>query len=174
MDLANYEPTVAEVAGLFGKSSRWIAELRAKGVMPADGATLREFVDAWIEYQTGSGEAGDLEAERTRLTKEQADAQELRNAQLRRELLPADQVANAMQAVLTNFRRRALGLPNNLAQRLAATSDRQAVDDILSDAMGSMLTALSETDFDVLLNGADRSAEDDGNGIATAAEAEPE
>ncbi len=57
MDLAGYRPTLGEVAGLFGKSSRWISDFRAKGEMPPDGATLAEFVAALASLSAGQSGA---------------------------------------------------------------------------------------------------------------------
>lgn len=48
-----HQPTRPQLAGAFGISSRWIGELRAQGILPADGATLAENIAAWVQYQIG-------------------------------------------------------------------------------------------------------------------------
>lgn len=52
-DLAQVRPTLAQLGKVFGTSGRWIGELRARGHMPADGATLAENVAAWVTYKVG-------------------------------------------------------------------------------------------------------------------------
>lgn len=53
LKLAEYQPKLAEIGAVFGVSGRWIGELRAQGVMPADGATLAENVAAFVTYRIG-------------------------------------------------------------------------------------------------------------------------
>lgn len=85
------EPTRPQLAALFGWSSRWIGELRSKGDLPADGASLIENVEAWAQMKYGVDEDADPEAldkeqQQARLAKEQADAKAMDNAERRREL----------------------------------------------------------------------------------------
>lgn len=49
--LANMRPTLAQLGAVLGTTGRWIGELRARGKMPSDGATLAENVRAWIAYR---------------------------------------------------------------------------------------------------------------------------
>ncbi len=55
-DFRDYHPTVADLAWLFGVSSRWIARLRADGVLPAD-APLPELVKRMASYRVAAIEA---------------------------------------------------------------------------------------------------------------------
>lgn len=96
------EPTRPQLAALFGCSSRWIGELRAKGDLPADGASLFENVEAWAQLKYGvdddaDPDALDKEQQQARLAKEQADSKAMDNAERRRELasLPDMQAAGA-------------------------------------------------------------------------------
>ena len=50
-DLSGIRPTLAQVGSLFGVSGRWIGVLRSRGQLPPDGATLGEFVAAWVELR---------------------------------------------------------------------------------------------------------------------------
>ena len=61
------------------------------------------------------------EAEKARLAKEKADAQELKNAETRRELVPVAEVAQAWGRIVTGIRNQFLALPNRLAQILETT-----------------------------------------------------
>lgn len=84
------EPTRPQLAALFGCSSRWIGELRSKGDLPADGASLLENIEAWAQNKYGVADADpdalDKEQQQARLAKEQADAKAMDNAERRREL----------------------------------------------------------------------------------------
>jgi hypothetical protein len=84
------EPTRPQLAALFGCSSRWIGELRSKGDLPADGASLLENIEAWAQNKYGveaaDPDALDKEQQQARLAKEQADAKAMDNAERRREL----------------------------------------------------------------------------------------
>lgn len=84
------EPTRPQLAALFGCSSRWIGELRSKGDLPADGASLIENIEAWAQNKYGVEDADpdalDKEQQQARLAKEQADAKAMDNAERRREL----------------------------------------------------------------------------------------
>ncbi len=85
------EPTRPQLAALFGCSSRWIGELRSKGDLPADGASLIENIEAWAQTKYGIDEnvdpdSLDKEQQQARLAKEQADAKAMDNAERRKEL----------------------------------------------------------------------------------------
>ena len=66
----------------------------------------------------GTSDGSSLTAERLRLVREQADREALRNAALRRELLPAAEVEATWAATLTGLRARLLALPSRAQQRL--------------------------------------------------------
>lgn len=51
LDLGRLRPTLAQLGAAFGTSGRWIGELRARGLMPPDGATLPEAIRAWVAYR---------------------------------------------------------------------------------------------------------------------------
>lgn len=84
------EPTRPQLAALFGCSSRWIGELRSKGDLPADGASLLENIEAWAQTKYGivdvDPDSLDKEQQQARLAKEQADAKAMDNAERRKEL----------------------------------------------------------------------------------------
>lgn len=84
------EPTRPQLAALFGCSSRWIGELRSKGDLPADGASLLENIEAWAQNKYGveaaDPDALDKEQQQARLAKEQADSKAMDNAERRGEL----------------------------------------------------------------------------------------
>jgi len=70
--------------------------------------------------------------ERARLAKAQADGQELKNAQLRRELIPVSETVNLWGRIITAAKRQLLALPDRLSQILETTTtveERRAVID---------------------------------------------
>ncbi|MFS0737542.1 hypothetical protein ABC347_10875 [Sphingomonas sp. 1P06PA] len=175
MDLATYEPTRVEIAALFGKSERWIGELRSRGALPADGATLAEVVEAWTDHLLEKDRTtGDLEAERTRLTAAQADAVELKNAVTRRELFPINLYIQAFAAATASFKTAARALPVAMATDLATISDPLEVQTRLGDEIDAALEAMSETDFAAVFEDAGIGDASRGFDTEAAAEAESE
>jgi terminase small subunit / prophage DNA-packing protein len=75
----------------------------------ADWRARQALVEAGLEKPL------DLERERARLAKEQADAQELKNAQARGELIPANEVEGLWQAAAGRCRSILLGAPPGYA-----------------------------------------------------------
>jgi terminase small subunit / prophage DNA-packing protein len=117
----------ARLGTLFGRSrteiERWVAE----GCPVVEAPTTRggdwQFVTAQVADWLAGGEKQseekiDLNAERARLAKEQADGQALRNAVLRSELLPAERVENAWMSAIGRCRALLLGIPTSSAGRI--------------------------------------------------------
>jgi hypothetical protein len=98
------EPTRPQIAAVLGISSRWVGELRSRGDLPADGASLLENIEMWAASKYGiEGAQGDhdLEAERARLAFEQADSKAMDNAERRRELASLPDMSGAVIGVIT-------------------------------------------------------------------------
>lgn len=103
MEIDINEPTRAQIGAVLGITSRWVAELRAKGDLPADGATLLENIEAWAQAKygiEGAQEGFDLDAESARLKKEQADSKAMDNAERRRELASLPDMSGAVISVI--------------------------------------------------------------------------
>ena len=103
MEIDLNEPTRAQIGAVLGVSSRWVAELRSKGDLPADGATLLENLEAWAQAKYGIEGAQDdldLDAESARLKKEQADSKAMDNAERRRELASLPDMSGAVISVI--------------------------------------------------------------------------
>jgi hypothetical protein len=148
MDLAGYKPTLNEVAGLFGKSSRWISDLRAKGEMPADGATLTEFVGALASYtaaQSGGLGGKSIDQHKARLAAAKADQAEMKNAQTRRELLPRPLVTVAVQGAFARVRAKLLALPSKCAPAIAGMKSAVAIQEKLTELVHEALAELAAT-----------------------------
>lgn len=145
MDLAGYKPTLNEVAGLFGKSSRWISDLRAKGELPEDGATLGEFVAAWTSHHAGVGKGKAIDQHKARLAAEKADEAAMKNAEKRRELLPRVEVTLAVQGAFSRVRAKLLALPSKCAPAISSMKSPVAIQDKLTELVHEALAELAGT-----------------------------
>lgn len=137
--------SLSQLEALTGRTSRTIRK-RLEGLEPIaqDGKTVwfsaREALPRI--YQEG---ALDLSAERARLAKEQADAQELKNAQARRELVPAGETEELIIGLFSAVRARLLAVPTKAAQAAhAATSlseAKAAIEAEITDALAELAAA---------------------------------
>lgn len=111
----------------------------------------------WLERRSDADEEKiDLTEERARLAKEQADAQALRNAALRSELLPADEVESAWQSAIGRSRALLLGIATAtpgqivlLARKHAEAADAErAVRELLVKLIDGAVNELANLNFD--------------------------
>jgi hypothetical protein len=108
------------------------------GELPRPGAPANEYVEAYLEYRmrkAGDGDADglNLEAERARLAKAQADSKEMDNAERRKELASLPDMISAFGSVieLSLARLRRIGA-------IVAKSDvalRERIDTAVHDAL---------------------------------------
>lgn len=138
---------------LLGVSPAMLTELKNRGIarhLGRDAWDLAATVRAYCAHLRGtaSGRGGEeevanLTAERARLAREQADAQALKNAVLRRELVPVAEVAREWGDVLRSIRARILAVPSRVRSALphltaadVAVLDREtraALEDLAED-----------------------------------------
>jgi phage terminase Nu1 subunit (DNA packaging protein) len=105
-------------------SPAMLTELKKRGIavhIGLDAYDLAATVRAYVVHLRGtaSGRGGEdqimtLTGERARLAREQADAQALKNAVLRGELVPAAEVARAWSDTLRKVRSRLLAVPSRV------------------------------------------------------------
>ncbi|MCW2406171.1 hypothetical protein M2336_002800 [Sphingobium sp. B1D7B] len=145
MILAEYRPTLNEVAKLVGKSSRWIANLRAEGELPGDGATLTEWVQAWTSYQVGAGKPKEKEVNEARILRAQADIAEAKAQEMRKQLLRRHEVSSAVQSAFARVRAKLLSLPAKCAPLVHAKPTIAAVQDKLTELVHEALLELAST-----------------------------
>lgn len=118
----------AQLTELTGKAYRTLKnKMDAAGIQPAGVAEGPGGANLWESKEVlpalyagtvsvdGDGRALDLNAERARLAKEQADKVELDNAERRKRLLPAESVESAWVTMITNAKTKLTGLPSKLA-----------------------------------------------------------
>lgn len=131
--------TTGELAELLNISARNVDMLASKGILekaaPAKFDT-RESIAAYLAYARRGGNT-DLDAEKLRLTREQADKVELQNAQARRELVPATEVERTWSGTLRDIRAAMLAVPARVGQRAShlTAHDLEMVDREIRDAL---------------------------------------
>ncbi len=146
-------PTQREVADWIDVNGpRYVRELRDGGVIPEPTTSTREEITtAYIrhlrEIAAGRVSKGvlDLSAERARLAKEQADAQELKNALARGEYVPGDQIESTAVAVLSGVRTRLLAVPAKAAPEAHGAATIAEVEAAFRKHQTEALEALADT-----------------------------
>ncbi len=153
---------VEEVADLLGVTSKtvrnWINKEGLEAVSDGRRRVLdwRGVLEWYIQRRiaesgndgNGSGDPApglpeNLEQAETRKTIADADLKELKLAQLRGQLVPADEVGRNIARVATAIKTKLEGLPSSLALRLVGKSDRAEVQQILQDAVYRIKLELS-------------------------------
>lgn len=146
--------THEQVAEHLFVSRQKISELVRRKILPTGKGVGALDIDAcrkaYVEHLRGIaagkiGEGGfDLTDERARLAKEQADAQAMKNALARGEMLDATEAERTWGEVLRGIRARMMAVPSRVRQRLghltaaeAAIIDRE-VRDALTEAAGGI------------------------------------
>lgn len=160
MDLAGYKPTLSEVAALFGKSSRWISDLRAKGEIPEDGASLKEFVAAWTSIAAGGAKGKAIDVAKARSAVAKAERDEMETAALKGELLKRGDVASAVQGAFARVRARLLALPSKAAPLISSMKAVVAIQEKLTELVHEALAELAATQIGIEEEGADRGDRD--------------
>lgn len=131
--------TRADVAWLVGMSDSWVRDRMQAGEFPRPGATADEYVEAFVTYRlsklSGGEGGGSLEAEKTRLTKEQADRVGTLNAIDRRELASLPDMTLAVTGAIALSVSRLMRVPSIVAKGDDALRGRieLAITDALED-----------------------------------------
>lgn len=141
-----------DLAALLGVSTRTITDLAAREiVIKAERGryNLEASVTAYCNHlrEVAAGRGGeqgvlDLTIERARLAKEQADAQELKNAVTRGELLPASDVEREWSDILARVRSGMLAVTSRIRGRISTIDATQAA--IIDTEIREALEALAD------------------------------
>ena len=148
--------TQADFAAHVGISQPMVAELVARGVVKTAGRGKLDIDEARLDYcahlrsvagnRSGNVEADlDLTAERARKAKEEADSLEMRNAQMRGELLPRGDVDAAVGAAFARVRAKMLSVPGKTAAEVVAVESPTEAEALIRDAVVDVLEELSGT-----------------------------
>jgi len=136
-----YTLTRADVAWLVGMSDSWVRARMQAGDFPRPGETAEQYVEAFLEYKLRKFERADadgtldLEAERARLAKEQADAKAMDNAERRKELASRTDMIAAGTGVIIMAVARLQQVGAQVAQGDTKLRKRieTAINDVLTD-----------------------------------------
>ena len=137
MRISDHTLTRADVAWLLGMSDSWVRDRMQAGELPRPGTTAEEYVEAFLAYRTakltGDDDGGSLEAERTRLTREQADEKAMDNAERRGELVSRPDITLAFASVIAVAVSRLQLVPDVVAK--GDNSLRRRIETAMSDAL---------------------------------------
>ncbi len=107
-------------------------------------ATARNYIRGLKGKQAGvkTEEGIDFHAEKARLTKAQADRQEIEVQKAQGVLVEADKVVKAWVDTIVTTRNRLLAIPQKLSYEISVTDDREEIEKLLMSEMRSALTAM--------------------------------
>lgn len=147
----------AQLAALLGLTTRRVNQLAEEGVVVRAGhgefdgpASVQAYVER--ERNRGKDQEGkiDKEREEARLKKEQADTQELKNAKLRKELLPVEEVTRVWSEQISSVRSGLLSVVPRVRQRLSLSpEDAVEIDKEIRDAMTKLADGIDIYDADL-------------------------
>lgn len=160
----------AQIALLLGLTTRRVNQLAEEGVTVRSGhgafdgpASIQNYV-ASVANRAKDGEAAlNKEYEDARLRKEQADNFEIRNAKLRKELLPIDEVSRVWSEQISEVRSGMLAVVSRVRQRVSLSAeDAVVLDEEIREAMTRLADGIDIYD-------ADASDPEEGDGDLSAA-----
>lgn len=115
----------------------------------------------------GENASGSLEAEKTRLTKAQADHEELKVAQLKATLIPSELVISTWQTLVVSAKAKLLALPTKTAHAVLAANEIIEIEAILKQ---QVYEALAELAVDGLPTDISKRLAESGGSVESAAE----
>lgn len=122
---------------------RWSDDVENRMPRNDDGTYNAPVALAWWKHKE-AGSVLDLNAERARLAKEQADRTALENAVKRGELLSVQTVATEWARMVSAARAKVLGMPSQLAPQLAVMKNALAITDALTAKFNAALAHLAD------------------------------
>ena len=147
--------TQRELAEHLDLSTKRISELIRDGILPSKMGRSPINIDvcriAYISYLRKLGGynkksgSGDITEEKTRLTKAQADAAEIKVSELEGLLLPVEMVLSNWSNLFSIVRVGLLGLASKIAHRLMAAKSVQEMKVIIDEDVYRILNELAES-----------------------------
>ena len=146
----------AELAMLLGLTTRRVNQLAEDGVMVRLGhgefdgpASIQAFVAQAANRVKDKDAQIDKEREEARLKKEQADHWELKNARLRNELLPIDEVVRVWSEQISYVKSGMLSVVPRVRQRISLSNeDAEFIDQEIRKAMTKLADGVDIYDAD--------------------------
>ncbi len=143
--------TQAQVASILDVTTRRVRQMHQEGKGPpqnADGQYDEAGFGKWLREQAADTSGGyNYEAERARLTHEQANKAELEVAELRGELVRSSEVGPYWADMVASMRSKLIGTPPNIAALIA---DPVARAKVKAQAESLVYQALAEIEKDGL------------------------
>lgn len=171
--------SISEVAELTGRTFRTVKRrIEEAGVVPAKRTKKSDLYDSravlalLFTAASEGGEELDLNAERARLAKEQADKTALENAARRGQMVDALVVVNEWTDQIAAARSRLLATPTKLAPQLVGIQDANVIAVAIRTEMYAALAELSEYDPDIAAGGAPTGATASGEDMGATAAAD--
>jgi|TARA_S200002703_G_scaffold108457_1_gene94246 phage terminase Nu1 subunit (DNA packaging protein) len=148
---ANNTVPLSTIAKLLDLTERRVNQLAKDGVLPKSARGRYELVPvvrAYIRFlreKTVNTDVGadDYAAHRARLTSAKADMAEMEREQMKSNLIPADDVADAWDAMVSNMRAKLLSIPTKSATQTFAAKNVTEAKSILKDAVNDALKELA-------------------------------
>ena len=147
--------TQREVAEHLDLSVKRVSELIRDGILPSKPGRSPLNIDvcrfAYLSYLRKLGGyhkrsgTGDIAEEKTRLTKAQADAAELKVSELEGELIPAKLVEDTWTNITAVIRVQILGLASKIAHHVIAVDTYQEAEEIINNEVYETLQELAES-----------------------------
>lgn len=122
------------------------------GIEPAKEDGKTRWFEPWeaLPRIYGAGEGLDLTSERARLAKEQADAQEIKNAQLRGELIPQADVETMVVSLASGTAQRLRGVPSKAAALAHAAETIAEAEQVIRREVDAALEELADAAEDAV------------------------
>lgn len=126
-ELADYLGVTSQSVAAFANDGKVVRVKRGKYDLKASVQTYAAHLREVAAARGGEGQILDLNQERARLAREQADGQELKNRQLRKELVSASEVEREWSDILRKVRAGILAVTSRVRASASLTAE-QAVE----------------------------------------------
>jgi phage terminase Nu1 subunit (DNA packaging protein) len=148
---SNSTVPLATIAKLLDLTERRVNQLAKDGVLPKAARGRYELVPvvrAYISYlrdRAVNSDVGpdDYAAQRTRLTKAKADMAEMEKEQMANSLIPASDVGDAWETMVSNMRAKMLSIPTKVATSVFVAEDVSETKRIIKEQINESLAELS-------------------------------
>lgn len=146
---SDIDVSVVVIAKMLNLTERRIQQLTKQGIFDKSGRgkyNLLHVASKYIRYlqEKDSEERSDLQTEKTRLTRHQANNEALKEAINRRELIPAPDIIEAWSEMVGAMRARLLALPGRLANRVMSFDTVRDAEDYAREEVYSALQELGD------------------------------
>ena len=141
----------ADIARICGLTERHVQRLASEGTIPKvarDQFDLEPTLAAYIEFLRDGPAGGDpgFIAEKTRLTKAQADKAEIEAAKAAREVCSMDMVGRNLANLFAEIRANLRNIPDRVVTGIVGQTDERKIKAILLREIDETLVSLAEAD----------------------------